>query len=123
MTTLTERFGTEAWNSIWRIPFCGLAGGMAGIFYASYSKLPIEEAAKAYAITGAVMAIFKCLINITTDDPKKNAMLEVGVFSVVTTVAVENLRRMNLLGDRLAIAIMTIYALATYSVLQQHKLI
>lgn len=123
MTTIGQRLTSEAWNFTWRVPYCGLATGVAGIFYASYVKLPVEKVAKAYAIAGAAAAVFECLINIVTDDPKKNAMLEVGVFSIVTTASIQKLRKMNLMGDILALSLITTYVVASYSILKEKKII
>lgn len=105
MVSFGQRLENEFYSSAWAIPCNALFHGLGGAVYATCVNLPLEKAAKAYAIWGAVEEVFHHLAMLATDDPKKRAMLKVCVFSISNILGITKLREMGLMGDKFAICV------------------
>ncbi len=123
MTTIGERIVTQAWDLTWKAPYAGLNFGILGATYAHFAVVPLELAAKAYAVWGVTGAIFKCLASIVTHDSKKVAMLEVGGLTIINIIGIQKLREMGLMGNLLTVAVIIYQFLDAANILKKNGLI
>lgn len=123
MAKILDRLNAQTWNLTWNVPYSGFIGGVIGATYAHFAAIPLEKTAKAYAVWFAVQAAFKCLARVITDEPKKIAMLDVGVGLTLEVAAIQKLRAMGLMGQRMTIAIIFINVIWASDTLQKHGLV
>lgn len=101
MATIGQRLEEGVWNLSFQVPLTGLIKGTIGALYAKFADLPIEKAFKAYAIWGVARSIFEILPAIVTDDQIKGVKLQVGFNAITAAFAIQQLKQMGLMGDKM----------------------
>ena len=117
VVSLMEKIGSATGSAVVSGAIHGTIGYAFGYVYASFSGLPFEQAAKAYAVGYAAIGAIHKFVAIMTEGMKEARYINGGVGVLVHSTYMYEMRRRGLMGDKLlilnsiALAMMIAYTL------------